>query len=270
MSAPDDELARILRRSAEAATAGDTDLALARVQKTARIRHRRRVAIRGAAAVAAIGLVAGLWFAVRPSGDTRIDTVNSPTQPTPVTAVSPATTGGASSTSTNPTSATPARTIAPAPTVSSAPSTAPASRPGPSTSTPNAPSTSSAGQGPTTTAASTSPITFSGIGGRVTVRVESGSLHLLGATPSAGYVVQESKTGPTDIEVRFDRAGRETRIRVRLDHGVVTHEVSESGSSGSSGGGPSTTGSGSGGSGGSDSGSGSGSSGGSGSNGHGT
>jgi len=220
MTSPDDELARVLRQGAASAAGEDTELALARVRKTARVRHRRRVVARATAAVAAAGLVAGLWFATRPSDGTRIDTVNSPTQPT---AITPATTSATAATSS--TTVGTASTVVPGRAVPTTVSTSLAARPGASSTTPAGPSTSAVRPNPTTTAPSTPPTTFSGIGGRITVQVRNGALQLISSRPSPGYVVAETKAAATDVEVRFQGNGRETRIRVRDEGREATDPV---------------------------------------------
>ena len=67
--------------------------------------------------------------------------------------------------------------------------------------------------------------------------MDAGSLVLVSAAPTSGFVISEQRTAPDEIEVRFEGPSTRTRIRVRLDHGLASGEVQEEGS-GSSGVGP--------------------------------
>ncbi len=47
--------------------------------------------------------------------------------------------------------------------------------------------------------------------------------------PSPGFAVAEQKAEPDDVEVRFEGAAGRTRVRIRLQNGVVSPEVQENG-----------------------------------------
>ena len=229
MNQHDDELTRALGRSLDSIAVGDPDAALARVTARARVVRRRRTAVRAGAALAVAAVVGAVWLGARPPGSTQVDTVDSPsvaTAPNPGTdgtsPAAPVTTGPTSTvTTTVPTSATP----------SSAP---PAASPNPAVSS-GGPAATAATVAPTaapTTQSpppSSGPQTYGGLGGQVTVRVDAGNLVLVSVRPSAGYAVAEQKAEPDDVEVRFEGAAGRTRVRVRLDNGVVSPEVQENG-----------------------------------------
>ena len=130
-------------------------------------------------------------------------------------------------------------TILPVPTTNPAVTAPPAGGPA-GTPSPTAPPTAAAPTAapPVTAPPSSGPTTYRGIGGTVTVRVDAGSLVLVSAAPTSGFVISEQRTAPDEIEVRFEGPSTRTRIRVRLDHGLASGEVQEEGS-GSSGSGPS-------------------------------
>jgi hypothetical protein len=167
----------------------------------------------------------------RPPDSTQVDTVDSPsiataprtgtdgTSPsTPVTTGGPASTVATSVTASVPTSAptvpgTPAQssagTVPPVATTVAPPTAAPSSSP--------------------TAPPSSGPQTYGGLGGQVTVRVDAGNLVLVSVRPTAGYTVAEQRARPDDVEVRFEGPAGRTRVRIRLDGGVVSPEVQEDG-----------------------------------------
>jgi len=203
MNQHDDELTRALGRSLDTIPVGDPDAALARVTARSRIVRRRRAAVRAGAALAVAAVVGAVWLGARPPGSTQVDTVDSPSIATTV-----------------PTSATPS-----SPVVS--PSTPAVSSGGPApTAATVAPTAAPTTQSPPP---SSGPQTYGGLGGQVTVRVDAGNLVLVSVRPSAGYAVAEQKAETDDIEVRFEGAAGRTRVRIRMQNGVVSPEVQENG-----------------------------------------
>jgi hypothetical protein len=86
------------------------------------------------------------------------------------------------------------------------------------------------GSGPqSTTVPPTSEVqTYRSAGGTVTVRFAHGQLQLLGESAATGYQASIGSDQPDDIDVRFDGAQGQWRIRVRVDHdGHLTHEVTQ-------------------------------------------
>jgi hypothetical protein len=231
MNEHEDALARALGRSLDTIPVADPDAALARVTARSRVVRRRRLAVRAGAALAAAAVVAAVWLGARPPGSTQVDTVDSPsiataprtgtdgTNPsTPVMTGGPASTVATSVTGSVPTStptapSTPppsaAGTVPPPATTVTPPTAAPPSAPPPPPSS--------------------GPQTYGGLGGQVTVRVDAGNLVLVSVQPAAGYVVAEQRARPDDVEVRFEGPAGRTRVRIRLDAGVVSPEVQENG-----------------------------------------
>jgi hypothetical protein len=226
----EDELARALGRSLDTIPVGNPDAALARVTARSRVVRRRRLVVRAGAALAAATVVAAVWLGARPPGSTQVDTVDTPsiataprtgtdgTSPgTPLTTVGPASTVATSVTASVPTSA-PAAPSTPPPSAGG--TVPPAATVAPSTAAP-----SSAPPAPPSSA----PQTYGGLGGQVTVRVDAGNLVLVSVRPAPGYVVAEQRSRPDDVEVRFEGPAGRTRVRIRLDGGVVSPEVQENG-----------------------------------------
>ena len=233
MNQHDDELTRALGRSLDSIAVGDPDAALARVTARSRVVRRRRTAVRAGAALAVAAVVGAVWLGARPPGSTQVDTVDSPsvaTAPNPGTdgtsPAAPVTTGPTSTVATSvattvPTSATPS-SVPPAATPNPAVGSG---GPAPTAAT-VAPTAAPTTQSPPP---SSGPQTYGGLGGQVTVRVDAGNLVLVSVRPSAGYAVAEQKAEPDDVEVRFEGAAGRTRVRVRLENGVVSPEVQENG-----------------------------------------
>jgi hypothetical protein len=64
--------------------------------------------------------------------------------------------------------------------------------------------------------------TFSNAGGSITVRLQNGSLSLVGSpTPASGYTYEIRKNGGTRVEVRFDNGTDTVDIRVDLVNGQM-------------------------------------------------
>ena len=231
MNEHENDLARALGRSLDTIPVADPDAALARVTARSRVVRRRRMAVRAGAALAAAAVVAAVWLGARPPGSTQVDTVDTPSIATaPRTGTdgtnpsTPVTTGGAVSTvATSVTASAPTST----PTLPSTPppSAAQTVPPPATTVTPPTAAPSSAPPPPP----SSGPQTYGGLGGQVTVRVDAGNLVLVSVRPAAGYVVAEQRARPDDVEVRFEGSAGRTRVRIRLDGGVVSPEVQENG-----------------------------------------
>jgi hypothetical protein len=87
----------------------------------------------------------------------------------------------------------------------------------------------SSGSTPTSTPpAAPSTKTYSSIGGRITVTFADGALTLDASTATAGWQTDVHNQDPDDVEVRFSNGNRESRIRIRVQNGVVQKEITES------------------------------------------
>lgn len=118
---------------------------------------------------------------------------------------SPSSAAGA--TSTPGSTSTPSTSVA---TSSSAPGTL-----GPSTSTPRP-----------SVPASPGPRTFASAGGTAVVNLSAGgSLSLVSASPAGGFSTEVHDSRSDRVEVRFEGASVEWRIRVEVEHGQLTSEI---------------------------------------------
>jgi hypothetical protein len=227
----DDDLARALGRSLDTIPVADPDGALARVTARSRVVRRRRMAVRAGAAVAAAVVVLAVWLGARPPGSTQVDTVDTPSIPTAPRTVTDGTSPG------TPVSTGPSSTV-----VSSVPTSVPTTAPpssapsAPQASAGTIPSSAPAAAAPTAAPSSapspppsSGPQTYGGVGGQVTVRVDAGNLVLVSVQPAAGYTVAEQRARPDDVEVRFEGPAGRTRVRIRMNDGVVSPEVQEDG-----------------------------------------
>jgi hypothetical protein len=228
----DDGLARVLGRSLDTIPVADSDAALARVTARSRVVRRRRLAVRAGAAIAAAAVVLAVWLGARPPGSTQVDTVDTPSIPTaPTTGTdgtspsTPVTTGGPATTVITSVPASVPTTASPSP----APSAPPASAETPPAATTVAPPTAAPSTAPAPPPSS-GPQTYGGLGGQVTVRVDAGNLVLVSVRPASGYTVAEQRARPDDVEVRFEGPAGRTRVRIRMEDGVVSPEVQEDGS----------------------------------------
>ncbi|MDO8363734.1 MAG: hypothetical protein Q7V88_12615 [Actinomycetota bacterium] len=98
-------------------------------------------------------------------------------------------------------------------TPSSTPGTTPVTQP---TTAPTQPTT------PATNPVSETK-TFSGVGGSLTVKLQNGSLSIIGGpTPAAGFTVRIDSSGGSRVEVRFQSDSHETRIRVEIANGAIS------------------------------------------------
>jgi hypothetical protein len=70
--------------------------------------------------------------------------------------------------------------------------------------------------------------TFSAIGGSITVRQDGDRLTVLSINPAAGFRVERDEHSDTAVEVRFRSDNHESQITVKLEEGVMKHNVSES------------------------------------------
>jgi hypothetical protein len=227
----DEVLARALGRSLDTIAVADPDATLARVTARSRVVRRRRLAVRAGAAIVAAAVVGAVWLGARPPGSTQVDTVDTPSIATaPRTGTdgtspsTPVTTGGPASTVVTSVPGSVATTAPPLSTPSAPTPSAPPSSVG---AAPSAAPPTAAGSSAPSPPPSSGPQTYDGLGGQVTVRVDAGNLVLVSVRPAAGYVVAEQRARPDDVEVQGP-AGR-TRVRIRLDGGVVSPEVQENG-----------------------------------------
>jgi hypothetical protein len=69
--------------------------------------------------------------------------------------------------------------------------------------------------------------TYASTGGRVTIRFANGRLTLTKTSPAPGYTTDVHKQTADDVEVRFDNGSHESRIRVRVENGLLRPEISE-------------------------------------------
>jgi hypothetical protein len=66
---------------------------------------------------------------------------------------------------------------------------------------------------------------FSSAGGSITVTVTNGMLSLTASSPAAGFTADVHDNGPSRVEVRFSDGQTEWRIRIELDGGALTSEI---------------------------------------------
>jgi cytoskeletal protein RodZ len=93
------------------------------------------------------------------------------------------------------------------------------------TSPPSSPATTPA-TAPATTA------TFSGVGGSITVRLQNGTLSLVGTSAAGGFSVQVNQGGGQRVEVVFRSDDHETRVRVDVSGGSMDPDIDENDSAG--------------------------------------
>jgi len=70
---------------------------------------------------------------------------------------------------------------------------------------------------------------FSSLGGSIVVSVNGSSISLASSSPAAGFGAEVHDNGPSRVEVRFGNGQTEWRIRIELDNGAVTSEVTQHG-----------------------------------------
>jgi hypothetical protein len=210
----DDALTRGLGSLAPSETQFDADTTLAGMRpRLQRARQRHRFAQAGTA-LALVGVLAAgtAVLATRPEGTSTVETPvgsvpdDTTTQPTTTT-----TTTRPPATTTPPTS-TPGTT-----TPGSTPGATPGTTPGGSgggTSPATTPGTARAPVAPTTK-------TYTTVGGSAVVRLQDPNVSLVSQSAAPGYTATVHKSGPDEVDVRFDNGENETRIRVRFHDGML-------------------------------------------------
>lgn len=157
---------------------------------------------------------------------------SSATASTSTTSTGPtSTTSTSTSTSSPSTTSTTSTTLAPAtsttwttPSTSSAPSSSNSTTVPTSTTTP----TSTTVPNPSTTTGPSTPDrteVVNSTGGTVTVTISGNHLTLVSAVSSPGYEADIRNGGGSEIDVRFERGDRESRIRLRASNGSLRREV---------------------------------------------
>jgi hypothetical protein len=233
-----------LERRLRAAAGADPDVAAARqaiAGRVVRARRRRVAVVSGATAalIVSIGVVA----TVGNDDQRRIQSATPPTDSVTVdvsdpstTATLPSTTSGSTQSATTvtvPTTSLPTATPV-VPSVSASPTTVlpGGEAPAPPTSTTIDTSSTSSTAPPTSTEPTAPPPadvteTFPSLGGTITVRLSGGQLQLLSVIPADGYETERQIEKPDDVEVRFVSGNAESRIRVRIIDGQMSHEIDE-------------------------------------------
>ena len=255
----DPELERLFGRTS--GPAPDVNVAFERVKGRVRKAKRRRAAVVGGAACTLL-LALGVLVAGRndPAGsiqpgsevtgpddsrlmpdDTTAGTIDEPApEPTsstngstdddasgPSITTSPSPSAPATTTPNN--STAPGTTVAgggatpPQPTVPVTPTTATV----PAASAPATPPSTPASSAPGTTSAPVTQ-TFGGVGGSVTVRMQDGTLTLLGYQAADGFVAEVKQSSGDRVEVRFESDTHRTDARVDLSDGSMVDNFDES------------------------------------------
>jgi hypothetical protein len=217
----DDELRR--RFADTGSPTSDPDLVLDSMRpRLERARTRRRAAMTGAVATLAVAVVA-VSFALSGGGESSVrtppashSTVPRPDPSAPTTAPGGVTTptvddhGGGTGT----TIPQPADT-------------------GPSTGAAGSGTGTSPGDGtpvtPTTAPPASEEQAYSSAGGSIVVLLSNGQVSLVSNTPAAGYSAEIDDNGPSRVEVRFTSGQTEWRIRIELDSGALTSEITQHG-----------------------------------------
>ncbi len=197
-----------------------------------RARHRRRVQVVSVTG-AALVVVFVLGFVLRPApGSQQIQIADESTTaenslPRPDTAVAPTSV-------TFPTTVASADTTVPPPTTVDPLQVDPVTTgpPPPETPTPAPPS----GEDPTP--ATTTPATGKAQSyavatknaGSVTVGFTATAITWVDVDPMPGFTGTVEDRTPTEVKVRFEGNGREVEVEIHLEHGSISHQVSEHGS----------------------------------------
>ncbi len=96
----------------------------------------------------------------------------------------------------------------------------------PEDSTPPAPTTPTVPDDSTPPPAAPTPQTFSSAGGSISVTFADGALTLNRVSPADGFTSQVHDDDADRVEVRFfDAQGKEWRIRVEVEGGALTQEI---------------------------------------------
>jgi hypothetical protein len=199
----------------------DADAALGAMRPALRRARTRRRAAVTSSVVGALVVVVGVGVLLAGQGTSRIHVEGPPTTLAP-TVVTPSTrkanptttvppSGGTTTTVTSPSVTTPDTTPGTPTTGDHGGTSQPTSGSTPTSKPPAAPSTK----------------TYTSIGGRITVTFANGTLTLDSSHATAGYQTELHKQDPDDVEVRFSSGNRESRIRIRVQNGVVQKEITE-------------------------------------------
>jgi hypothetical protein len=79
----------------------------------------------------------------------------------------------------------------------------------------------------TTTFAPPSTTTYEAVGGHATIVFSGGQLTLVTYVATPGFTSDLQKNTDTDIDIRFSNGTHESRIRVRVELGLLRHEITE-------------------------------------------
>lgn len=235
----------------------DVERAYAQVQGRVRAARRRRAATLGAVACAAL-VITGVFALGRSTGPDRTrpgssqTTFVGSTQPrldntTLTTIGTPTTVGTTTATATGPVpdltvTSKPTSTETRAPTPSSTAGGSSGQQPGaPGSTSPAAPPptvgapptsvvpTTAVGlDGPPTTPATNSTQTFIGIGGRITVSLQNGTLSLVSYQSTVGFMATVQHQSGSYVEVIFESGSHQTKARVDLEEGRMSNRFEES------------------------------------------
>jgi len=223
--ARDDTLARELRGLAPGEFELDADAALGSMRPALRrARARRRLTVTSTAlgvfAVAVVGVAA-----LRHDGPSKLN-IQGRSRPVSTAPVKPPITVPPT---TWPTVENPPATTPPyVPPTTQADHLRSGSGPTPTITTPAPTPTTSTSRGETTTTvAPPSTKTYSSVGGHATIRFAAGKLTLVSYAPTAGYTSDVRTNAPDEIEIRFSNGNGESRIRVRVQDGVLRPEITE-------------------------------------------
>jgi hypothetical protein len=220
----DETLAHGLRALAPSEFELDADAALGSMRPALhRARARRRLAV-STSALGALAVVVVGAAALRQGPTSRVN-IRQRTRPTASALVHPSTTR-VPVTTTQP--AIPAITTPDHVPSTTRPDRQPSgSLPTPTVTTPTTTKTTTPpSRGATTTTAPTLVTkTYAAHGGHMTITFVSGRLTLDSYAPAAGYQSDLHKNTTNDIEIRFSKGNLESRIRIRVENGRLSSEI---------------------------------------------
>ncbi len=242
MNEDDYELRSILSRTAGGAP--DDDAAFAAVQRRVRVaKHRRVMAATGTAAIV---LLFGTALIVRP--DRHVVNV---TPGTEAPSTQPGTSGGSGATTTTQPTPTELSGTTIVTTATTQPTTVPGAQQDPTVPAPQGGGNQGGGgssatnppptQGrplppPPATPAPSLTRSGSSQGGTITVRLQNGTLTLVGTNAAAGFSTEIERSG-SSIKVKFESDAHESRITATTDGSRIIFSVREQSKDGGSGGG---------------------------------
>jgi hypothetical protein len=79
---------------------------------------------------------------------------------------------------------------------------------------------------PTTTPAAT-PASYSSAGGSIVVNFDGSTVSLASSSPAAGFTAEVHDNGPSRVEVRFTNGATEWRIRVDVENGALSDDITQ-------------------------------------------